>query len=510
MFDISRWPLAGHPSVRRLLESQLALRLAHGSVWSLAGAMGSRAITLVITIVLVRSLGREQFGQISMIQSTVAVLGTAAGIGLAATATKYIAELRETDPSRVVSVLGLVTVLSLFCGASMGLFCLSAADLLATRLLERPELSPLLKLSALVVVFSTIDGVQSAVLAGLEAFRRAAQISIVTATFSLVVTVLAVSLDGLRGAIIAQVLSIGMAAALSTWASHVECRRRGLRRSFTLAALSELHLIWKYAIPALGGGLTYMGVFWIGSLILIRSPEGYFQLGTLRVVDQLRNLLIYVPTVLLGPTFAIMANSMQKPAIVTKVLEYSIIISGLVVFPIGLFITLLGDQLLASLYGPEFKSGVVALACAMIVAGIQATNLGLANVIAATGRMWFGFGLNLVWGLLFITASLVFVPNYGATGYLSALAFSYMALNLLSYGGFLYKTRLIPIWRVFGPLAVFIVAVVGTIMIKPFLSTTEAAVSAIASGLSMVGILMFFAQRRVFGSWRKDGSERVS
>jgi O-antigen/teichoic acid export membrane protein len=491
--------------VNRLFHSQLAVRLARGTLWSLAGALGSRAISLVVIVLLARGIGREQFGQLTMIQSTLGVLATVAGMGLAPTATKYIAELRESDPLRVGDILGLVTAVGLSCGLLMALSCFAAAELLAIHVLERPELGPLLKLSALVVVLNTIDGIQSAILAGLEAFRRIAQISIVTAVLSLAVYALAIHLDGLRGAVLAQVISAGVAAGLSTWASRIECHRHGLRRHFTLAAFSERQLIWHYSIPALGGGLTYLGAFWLGNLILVRAAEGYAQLGTLRVIDQLRLLLIYLPTVLLSPTFSIMSNSAKNPAQLAKIIEYSVIASALIVFPVGVAVTFLGDRILAVLYGPEFPGGVIALACAMIVAGIQATGLGLSNFISATGRMWFGFGTNLIWGIQFIGLSLLIIPLHGSTGYLAALALAYMFHNVIAYGAFLFGNPLLSVWKVFGPLALFVATVSGAAAIKPHLSLLESAVCAAVASTLIAALLMLVAQRRVLhGLWKRS------
>jgi O-antigen/teichoic acid export membrane protein len=495
--------LTGRQWLNRLSNSPLAGRLMHGTLWSLVGALASRAISLVVTIIIVRGLGRELFGQFSMIQSTLTVLGTAAGMGLASTATKYIAELRESEPLRVANVLGLVTTIGLVSGLLIALGCFAIADQLAAHVLERADLAPLLKLSAFAIVLTTMDGVQSAILAGLEAFRRIAQVTIVTAALSLAVYTTAIYLDGLRGAVLAQIISAGIASTLSGWASHIECRRHGLRRRFTLAAFSEVHLIWHYSIPALGGGLTYVGVFWLGNLMLIHVPEGYAQLGTLRVVDQLRTLIMYLPIVLLSPTFSIMSNSAKNPAQLARILEYSILISGLVVFPLGLAITFLGDQILAVVYGSEFEGSVMALAFAMVVAGAQATGLGLANVINATGRMWFGFGMNLIWGLLFTGLSLLLIPAHGSTGYLAALAIAYIFLNVIAYGGFLSHNRLVPARRVFAPLALFVAAVAGAFLIRPHLNLLESVLSAIVTSIVVAAALIVLAQRRFLdGTWK--------
>lgn len=97
----------------RLSESPLAYRLARGAFWSLIGGVGSRALTLVSSIIVARLLGKEGYGEVGMVQSTIGLFGVFAGFGLGSTATKYIAEYGIKDPEKAGRILNLTLIFSL-------------------------------------------------------------------------------------------------------------------------------------------------------------------------------------------------------------------------------------------------------------------------------------------------------------------------------------------------------------------------------------------------------------
>src|SRR5687767_7424496 len=116
-----RWsPPAATEFLRHRLEgSPLARRLARGAIWSLVGAVSTRVLTLVSSIIVVRLLGKVTLGEFGMVQSTLAMLGTFAGLGLGLTATKYTAEFRERDSARVGRVLGMIIAAGFVSGVVM-------------------------------------------------------------------------------------------------------------------------------------------------------------------------------------------------------------------------------------------------------------------------------------------------------------------------------------------------------------------------------------------------------
>ena len=81
----------------RILLSDIGSRMAHGAFWTFCGTVLGKFFVLIAGIVVANILGKEQYGELGLVRSTINmfVIFGAAGLGL--TATKYIAEFRNTD-----------------------------------------------------------------------------------------------------------------------------------------------------------------------------------------------------------------------------------------------------------------------------------------------------------------------------------------------------------------------------------------------------------------------------
>ena len=91
-------PLAERHAVgRALLERR---DLLGGAWWSFVAAVIVRGANLAGLVLCARILSQADFGAIAVIQSTVGMFGPVAGLGLAMTTTKFLAEFRDRDRER--------------------------------------------------------------------------------------------------------------------------------------------------------------------------------------------------------------------------------------------------------------------------------------------------------------------------------------------------------------------------------------------------------------------------
>ena len=112
---LQTWVIAKHRELVPI--GSLRARFAMGAFWSVAGAVVSRGFLLVASIFCARFLGKEGFGALGMIQSTVGMFGVFAGLGLGMTATKYVSELRRRDPERAGRILALSDAVAFVSGS---------------------------------------------------------------------------------------------------------------------------------------------------------------------------------------------------------------------------------------------------------------------------------------------------------------------------------------------------------------------------------------------------------
>jgi O-antigen/teichoic acid export membrane protein len=149
----------------------LGRRLARGAFWSLAGAVAARGIRIPVSIVLARLMGPAKYGEFGIASASIDLFGVFAGFGLALTATKYIAELRLKDPDRTGRIIALSTVVAILGGTVVAIVLFALAPWLAAKTLADPELAIPLRIGALALFFSALNGAQGGALYGFEAFR---------------------------------------------------------------------------------------------------------------------------------------------------------------------------------------------------------------------------------------------------------------------------------------------------------------------------------------------------
>ena len=98
-------------------------RLLHGAFWSIFGSIISKAINLLSFIILARVITQESYGELGIIRSTLNMFAVATGMGIGYTATKYIAQYRNLNPSLAGNIYALSNYLSIVVGV-IGTICL--------------------------------------------------------------------------------------------------------------------------------------------------------------------------------------------------------------------------------------------------------------------------------------------------------------------------------------------------------------------------------------------------
>lgn len=409
----------------RLQTGSLARRLAHAAVWSLAGAVVARAMGIVSSVVVARLLGKEGFGQYGIIQSTVMMFGTFAAFGLGLTATKHLAEYRRKDPAKAGRILGLSAIIALGSGAIVTALLLVGAPWLAAHTLAAPHLTGGLRIGALLILFTALNGAQTGALVGLEAFRLVAQLNLLTGLASLPLVIGGVVFFGLNGAL------WGLAAAaFVTWlVFHWGLRRELARAGIPFAlkgSFQEMRVLWAFSLPAVISGMLAAPVIWACNALLVNQPNGYAEMGIANAANQWFYALLFLPGVLASSSIAVLSERLgagDKPAC-RKVLLYGIGLNAVVVIPLVLA-GCLASRYIMGIYGPGFAQHPGVLMVAIITGAVVAIQVPMGQTTAASGRMWTEICMNLAWALVFFGGTWLAL-SHGALGLVSARLVAYL------------------------------------------------------------------------------------
>jgi O-antigen/teichoic acid export membrane protein len=410
----------------RIKGSSIGYRLAHGTFWSMMGAGVSQAMLLLTSIIVARILGKQQFGELGIINNTVGMFSVFAGFSLGMTATKYVAEFRGKDPARAGRIIALSSLLAMGTGALVTLVLLLIAPWLAAKTLSAPHLTGLLRLSAGFLFFGALGGAQMGALAGFEAFRTIARINVVTGLLSLPMLAGGVYCFGIAGGVIGLVATTAVNCLLNTLALRCEMRRAGISIGYTGCG-REKQILIAFSMPAVLAGVLVNPVNWACAAMLVNQPSGYGEMGIYNAANSWQKAILFLPGCLNAIALPMLSDffGAEKFGHYRKALWYNIVINGGSALAAAAVITLASPFIMGS-YGAGFVEGKWVLVILSSATVLMAVNSVAGSAIASTGRIWFGFLFNLLWGVALISFAHFLIPLYGAKGLALAMLFSYV------------------------------------------------------------------------------------
>lgn len=403
----------------------------------------ARVTALVASLLVARALGLPSFGKFGMLQSTLLMFQTFAAFGLGETATKYLAELRATDPERAGRIAGLSTTTAMVAGVAFASLLFFLAPVIARRALQAPELEGALRVSAPALFFGALTGAQTGALAGLEAFRAMARVNVIAGLLTLPLLVGGVYLGGLTGGVWGLVL-----ISAGTWlANKLVLHREFERSNVTIrfrGCVRELPVLWGFSLPAVLGGAMVVPVHWLCATLLVQRPGGYAEMGLFNAANQWHQALLFIPTLVSQAVLPILANRLgtgeREQALGT--LRSAIRANAIFSASIALVLAALSPWIMQS-YGAGFRAGWPTLTIVVLTSVLFAISVPVGQFIAASGKMWVGFAMNSGWALAYFVFSMGLV-QFGARGLAGARFLAYCLHAVWTFGYAAALRRRIP------------------------------------------------------------------
>jgi len=429
-----------HHILNRVEKSEIGYRLAKGVFWTMAGAVISRSLMLAASVLVARMLGKTGFGELGMIRSTIGMFGVFAGFGLGLTATKHVAEFRQSDPDRAGRIIGLSGLFAMLTGGLMALGLFIFAPWLAEHTINAPHLTGVLRIGALILFVNALNGAQTGALAGFEAFKTIAHVNIFVGLLSFPILVCGAYFGGLTGAVWALVINLGVNWLLNHLALRKESRRHNIPFTFKQCS-HEMPILWKFSMPAVINSLMAGPVIWGCKSMLVNKPGGYAELGAFVAAESWRMIPFFACQIIAQVNFPILSQlySNRDGRSFKKCLFTQFYMNGFIVF-LGAFIVIVLSRPIMAFYGSEFRNNTLVLVLVILsTIPMQLTAVvGVAN--RCIGKIWWNVLLNGCWAAVYllVTAALI---KYGALG----LAWATLVAYCLQF--FLAATYIVWVFR---------------------------------------------------------------
>lgn len=409
----------------------LSGRFVWGVMWSSIGSAASQILGFAASIVTARLLGTSGFGELGMVVSTVGMLGVFAGMGAGTTATRYLAELRHQDTPRA----GRILALTFACGGVAGLAAASVlfvgAPFFATHVLAAQQLTGALRWGCALVLLNTISGVINGALVGCEAFRAVAGVSLARGLFGVIATSLGVWLWGLYGALGAMTLTATVECTVGQILLRGQLRNLGIQCLWR-GCRDEVHVLWRFAIPAFLGNAMVGPVTWAAGAMLVNQPSGYKEMGVFNAANQCRTLLLFLPGILASVNTPVLSSLFGVGDFrgFRRVLVTTVKGTICITLPIIVLGFMAKDSIIGW-YGAGFSDRGMVLGITLLTMGVLAIEIPFAQVMVAANRMWLGMLMNAGWGVaVLVTTWLLGQRHMGAEGLALAYLVSYLIHGL--------------------------------------------------------------------------------
>ena len=419
---------------KRIERSSLASRLIRGAFWSLAGTVASRCLGLAASISAARILGKVTMGELGIIQSTVGMFSAFAGMGLGLAATKHVAEYQAKDRSLAGETIGMLSIISWTSGLLMTVVMIGVSPWLAHHNLAAPQLATPMRIGSFLLLFGVINGVQTGVLSGFEAFKSIARVNLISGLANFPLMLGGAYWWGLRGAVSALVASLAINCILNFFAVRREAAKAGVNITFKHFHRHR-NLIWTFGLPGMLSGAISGPVGWITSMTLVKQPGGYAEMGIYNAASNWFQLVVFLPNLLAQVLLPILSSYAAKNdgRGLNRALVLATWTNVIVVFPI-IAVGCVLSRFIMGLYGPGFAEGWPVLALTLISAGVLTIQGPITDRLVATSKMWAYFFAHIVWGMLFIGTAFLWVPAHGGAGLALARLAAYVANGLWVLG----------------------------------------------------------------------------
>jgi O-antigen/teichoic acid export membrane protein len=364
-------------------------RLIKGTALNFIAVAFNQGSTLIANIIVARILMQQSFGRYSMVMSTLLTMAALSQLATGYTASKYIAELRTSDPDRAGRIMGACANVSVAMAGLGAILLVVMAPWLAGAMLNAPQLAPALVIGAGFLFFSSINGYQTGALSGLEAYASLARAGVASGLVAIATISLGARQGGLNGALVGLSLSAMFRCSIHYVFLRVETRRHGIEAKYRGSLKQEHAAIWQFALPAAISGYYSLPMLWLANTFLVRRSSGYEQMALYAAANNLRIVVLFLPNIINAVGLSILNNEMSKGNLANykRVFRSNALQIFLISAGGALALGILGRSILG-LFGGNFRDGYVLLWFLLASSIFEGTTIGLYQYIQSRAKLW--------------------------------------------------------------------------------------------------------------------------
>jgi|SRR5579883_232927 O-antigen/teichoic acid export membrane protein len=428
----------------RGVEPGLRKRMTRGAVWSIAGAGIASGCTMFGNIIAARVLGAAIFGQMAIVLSTTNLFTSLFTAGMGMTATRYVAEHRDSDRRRAGAVVGLSWLTSIAVGAAAAILVIALAPLLSRQVLGEPSLAVPLSLGAAAMFFASLNGSQVGTLSGFEAFRQVAIGNLVRGIGIVALVAGGAVANGLKGALAGYAAAGAITTVYYQIAVRRACAANGIGISYRFHR-DDWKVLLHFTLPVLISTFSFTPAAW-WSNVLLATRSGFAEAGVFNAVLHWQLFILFFSTAVSNIGLPMLSNirAERDPAKYRRCLAMTFLLTLAPAVAIAIPVSIFAPWIL-KMYGREFVHGSTALVLISAASILTALNIPVGHAIWSLDATRAAVVLALLRGVMLV------IPAYFLAGKAAAgLAEAYLIMAIIQtavsipYTMWLLRTAVVP------------------------------------------------------------------
>ncbi len=409
---------------------------AKGGIELSIGMVISTALTAIGTIVVARLLSPEQYGLYTIAMVPAAMIGLFRDWGVNSAITRYISFYRaKSQEHRIRSVLKAGMGFAILSGLLSALFTVVTSDLIANLVFRKPEVAPLIKVSAIWVFSMALFNVGWSTLIGFEKMGLNSIVIIFRSSMRSLISPLLVLLGyGALGAVMGYSFS-GFLAAILCVLFFMKAYK-GIEGDSDSSIKGTLFMLLDYGFPlAIGAIVSGFGnQFYRFLMSRSCSSEAIGNYGAASNFLVAMGLLTSPITTVLFPAFS-KIDGQKEPNKLKKAFRASVKYSSVFVVPAAVGVMVTSKPLVFTLFGEKYSQAPAFLSLVSLGQVLCALGaLSAATLLTSQGKTKEIMKANLFSLAIGVPASLFLIPRFGIYGLIATiLLVSFITIILLDY-----------------------------------------------------------------------------
>ena len=415
-------------------------KIIKGVFWSFLGTLISKGFVFIALFLVARILTVDEYGKLGLLQSYINTFTTFSLASFGVTATKYLALYAESDKEKASEIYSLTRLSVFFLAVAILVLSLVFNKQIGEYIVGNQNMSKEVLLCAFAIFFSSLNGLQTGALAGLENFKSISFVNMVNGILSLPLIMFSAYKFGIYGVVVSLVI-----INFSIWLCSAILLQRELNLKqikFTIKGQKKhLETVYNFTLPSFISSMMLSPVVLICNSMLIKNHiSGYYQLGIYNATfnfSQLATLLLGIVGQVIYPmAIKNFGKGNRKFDFINILLPY--IIGIIICLPILTF-----PDVFSQLFGSKYNSSIMYNTTVIVVLFtlINAQKLGVARNFAAGNFMWFSVFSNGFWAVTAILFSFLLIKQ-GAIGRSIAFLVAYI-LNFVVFIPYFIKNKLV-------------------------------------------------------------------